>query len=275
MYQNLKNFVSTHPFLIVLMTAIYGYGIFTTSLAPKMPESAFLPIQNSHTIFMLSFTGFFYMVVSGGYLANKAKKYYSDRSIKKNIPAILSVSFLAYSAVYLGMMLESLNFITMSTTEFFLFRQTMILWAAGIAYSLVTLRTDNKRFRYGIPAAILVLSYAWFGWSLLIQNSVELAMYGFTSFVWIPLTFAFGYLFWAYSGGIGKSGLKWISVGMVYMGTTYLFWAPTQNTFMYEVAFFHYNIGASLILLGLVKTPWKQMSEVSKPLELLHKSDDN
>lgn len=274
MRQKLKNFVSTHPFLLVLMTVIYAYGFFTTSMAPKLPESAFLPIQNSHTIFMLSFTAFFYLVISAGYLAYKGKKYYSDRGIKDNVPAVLSVSFLAYSVVYLGMMLESMNYVSIAATEFFMFRQTMILWAAGIAYSLVTLRTDDKRFRYGTPGAILVLSYAWFAWSLLIQNSVELAMYGFTSFVWIPLTFAFGYLFWAYSGGIGKSGLKWISVGMVYMGTTYLFWAPTQNTFMYEVAFFHYNIGASLILLGLVKTPWKQMSEVSHPLELLHKPED-
>lgn len=274
MVSEFREWLGHHPVLVALMFLVYGYGALTSFLTPELvPNSFWAALEGGHTQIMLAVTAITYLGITAVYLIHKGRKYYSDRGLKENIPLIWGVSFLAYIVTYIGIILKASEAITMTEELFFFFRSFMILWAAGIAYGLITLRTSREGLRKYIPLGIAGLSLAWFTWGLFSVGSIEYTMYGFTSFLWVPLTFAFGYFFWAYSGGTGHSGMKWISVGMVYMGATYLFWAPTHQNFLYEVAFFQYNIAASIILLGMTKLPWKEMGDVERPLDLIFEED--
>lgn len=255
------------------MAVIYAYGGLVSVFTPKVSPGSLLMLEGSYTLLMLASTAILYHAITGGYLIYKGRKYYSTRPLSQNIPMIWGLSFFAYIVTYIGITLKALNVVEMTSGMFFFFRSFMIIWAAGIIYGLISLRTGRKNLRRYIPSGVILLSLAWFAWGLLIRGSIEYTMYGFTSFIWIPLTFAFGYFFWAYSGGTGHSGMKWISVGMVYMGATYFLWAPTHENFLYEMAFFQYNIALSIILLGMTKLPWKEMSEVERPLDLIFEED--
>jgi len=274
MVSEFREWLGHHPVLVALMFMVYGYGALMSFMTPELvPTSFWAGLEGSHTQIMLAVTAMTYLGITAFYLIYKGRKYYSDRGLRENVPMIWGTSFLAYIVTYIGIILNASDIITMNAELFFFFRSSMILWAAGIAYGLITLRTSREGLRNYIPLSIAGLSLAWFAWGLFNVGSIEYTMYGFTSFIWVPLTFAFGYFFWTYSGGTGHSGMKWISAGMVYMGSTYLFWAPTHQNFLYEVAFFQYNIAASIILLGMTKLPWKEMSDVERPLDLIFEED--
>lgn len=263
-------FFRHHPVLPVLLLMLFIYGAVTAVVTPQLNPALLGFLQDEFTLFMLSYIAVFYLIVTGAYLIYKGVTIFGDRKLRNNVPFIWGLSFLVYPVVQMGILLGELGVLNTSDPgTFFLTRQSMVLWAAGISYGLVTFRTDSSTWRKIIPGSVLVFGYAWLAWGIYIIQDISYTMYGFTSFIWVPITFVFGYLFWAYSGGLGQKGMRWISVGMVFMGITYILWAPTYNSFLYQIAFFHFNIALSLILLGMVALPWKEMSQVRFPFELV------
>lgn len=273
MASEFRQWLSHHYILVGLMALVYGYGAIASITTPEIALTSFWAgLEGSHTQLMLAVTAMTYLGITSGYLIYKGRKYYGEKSLGENVPLIWGLSFMAYMVTYVGIAMEAV-FLDMTAELFFFFRSFMIVWAAGIAYGLIALRTSREKLRRYIPLGITVMSFAWFAWGLLRIGSIEYTMYGFTSFIWVPISFAFGYFFWTYSGGTGHSGMKWISVGMVFMGATYLLWAPTHHNFLYEVAFFQYNIATSIILLGMTKLPWNEMSDIERPLDLIFEED--
>ncbi|MFB6203879.1 MAG: hypothetical protein ABEK01_05305 [Candidatus Nanohaloarchaea archaeon] len=270
MGQNLRGFLSDNPGLVSLVAALYLYGIYAVSEKSVIAPGSF-PEGSSLQIMLLSGTGLFYLVLTGLYLIHRGRSLEPvSGDLRDNIPLIWGGAFVLYGIVMLGVLLDALGLYTESLpSKFFLTRQFMIIWAAAIGYGLVKFRMRSGFYRRLVPGTILLAGYSWFAWGLLVQKSIEYTMYGFTSFIWVPVTFTFAYLFWKYSRGTGKRGLRWLSAGMAFMGGTYILWAPTHTSRLYLAAFALYDIALGLILVGVTNVPWEKMEEVDTPFEFI------
>jgi len=182
--------------------------------------------------------------------------------------AVWGASFFLYSLVFIGVVFNAFNIVnTHLPNTFFLFRQVMILWAVGMFYGLVSLRTDHPVVRYWIPSIVLAAGYAWFGYGLFSIGDIQFTMYGFLSFLFIPITITLGYLFFRYSSRIKGAGMRWLSGGMFLMGTVYMVWAPMHQSVGYIFGFFLFNIALALIFVGITHLPYEKMQDVKHPLK--------
>lgn len=256
-----KNFISNYRVLLVLLAVVYAYGVYTTVALPKLGPMFLSGLSKTFWLFGLASTSVILLSITGLYLLYKHRQH--------NIKWALSwgLAFLFYAATFLGIALAAFGLVNRSNpVMFFIYRTGMIIWAAGIFYGLSRMVTDNKMITKGLSLAILILGFGWFTNGLLIRGNIEYTMYGFLSFIFVPVSSALGYLFWRYDDMVNGSGMMWLSSGMFLMSLSYMAWAPWHHNFVYVLWFFVFNISLSLILTGLVNIPYEEMSKVKRPL---------
>lgn len=253
--------ISEYKYLWLILGIVFIYGIYSVVYVPQLSPGIFAPLKDTFWLFGLSGMAFFFLIACGLFCLYQWKK--------TNILSCLiwGVSFLIYSLTFVGLMLHSLGIVNTKIPEtFFFFRESMIIWAAGMYYGLSIMVTENKLFTKGITLLILLLGYVWFIHGLFFVKDIEYTMYGFLSFFFVPITFIFGYLFLKYSKMVIGYGMLWLAAGMFLMGIAYMAWAPWHKNFVYALWFYVYNISLSLILVGLTNLPYEKMKTVKHPL---------
>ncbi len=252
---------SKHKYLFLILGVLFLYGLYSVIYLPELGPGMFAPLEKTFWLFGLSGMAFAFLWMCGVFCL------YQWRKTNMFSCLIWGLSFIVYSVTFIGLMLASFGIVNTKQPEtFFIFRQSMIIWAAGIYYGLSIMITENKFFTKGISLLILVSGYLWFIHGLLFVKNIEYTMYGFLSFLFVPVSFLFGYLFVKYSKMVVGSGMKWIAAGMFLMGIAYMAWAPWHKNFIYALWFFVYDIALSLIFLGLTHLPYDRLKLVKHPL---------
>ncbi len=229
--------------IVVVMIGIYATGLFTVLYVPQF-EPALIP-EGTFWLFGLSMQAVLLLMGTGTIL-------YLNW-IKTKYPPLRtwSVAFFMYSITFLGLLFYSLGYIDEKNPfVFFLFRNSMIVWAAFMIQGLSTHLGFDKRIRNLSSIAILVFGYLWFIWGLLVTANIEYTMYGFLYFLFIPVTV---YLSWAFriaAKRTGFSSFNFISLGMAGLTVTYGAWAPWHLNYIYAVWFFMFNMSLVSIFAG-------------------------
>ncbi|MFX1518389.1 MAG: hypothetical protein ACFFCD_00480 [Promethearchaeota archaeon] len=179
------------------------------------------------------------------------------------------LSFLVYSLVFIGLCLQALGVGWANSNDpviFFAFRNVMILWAAGMWLGISSILTEKKIIRFGLSGLIIVASYIWFAYGLLILGDVEYTMYGFLFAVWIPICITVGYAFYLYGSNTGLSSPKFLTVGFIFLAITYMAWAPwhfPDVSYIYFIWFFLFEISLVPILIGFILLPYQVLLKKS------------
>ncbi len=185
--------------------------------------------------------------------------YYTGRQSISTL--VWGLSFLVYSIVFIGLCLQALGIGWANSNDpviFFIFRNVMILWAAGMWFGISNILTGNKVIRYGLTGLIVIASYIWFAYGLLVLADIEYTMYGFLFAVWIPISVTLGYAFYLYGTNTGLSSPKFLTVGFVLLAITYMAWAPwhfPDVSYIYFIWFFLFEISLVPILIGFILIP--------------------
>lgn len=231
--------------ILSVLAIIYILGISVVITVPQL-EPALIP-ADSFWLFGLSLQAVFLLIGTGAViLYNWFRNPYLPLKV-------WSISFFVYSLTFFGLLLTSLGI----TSEkiplvFFLFRNSMIIWAAGMIYGLATHLGFEKRLKRVVTALVLVCGYLWFMWGLLVVSNIEYTMYGFLYFIFIPICV---YLSWAFcraARATGFTSFRYVCLGMIGLAITYAAWAPWHLNYIYAVWFFLFNLSLVPIFAGFV-----------------------
>lgn len=231
--------------ILFILAIIYLLGILVVITLPQL-EPALIP-QETFWLFGLSLQAIFLLLgIAIVILYNWYRNPYSPLKV-------WSVSFAVYSLTFFGLLLTSLGIIDENIpVVFFLFRNTMIIFAAGMIYGLATHLNFDKKLRYLISSLIIIFGYIWFIWGLLLVSNIEYTMYGFLYFIFIPASAYVAWAFYMAAKETGFSSFKYISLGMVGLAITYGAWAPWHLNYIYGVWFFLFNLSLVPIFAGFI-----------------------
>ncbi|MFH0962195.1 MAG: hypothetical protein V1820_05945 [archaeon] len=247
LFRNIKeNFFFSAVFLATLVG-----GILAMIYKPLLPEVEIL--KGTFWLFGLSLQATVIILWIGGYLLyrwNLGKR-------KNSTQLVWGVSFLLYSVVFIGMALQALGFGFADAKLpwiFFVYRQFMILWLAGIYWGLagIVFAKENRLARILPTAAILLIGYGIFANGLFIVKDVEYTMYSFLYLLFVPVCFILSRIFWKYAQLASATFARYLSIGFAGIGITYLAWAPWHKTTFYFVWFFLYVLSLIPLLVGFL-----------------------
>jgi len=245
-----------HWMVILSLAVVYLLGILTVIYKPQFSE--YKPLEELFWLFGLSLNSTILLIAIGGFLICRWAK-------KKNTTNLIwGVSFLLYSIVFVGLMLQA-HGVAWANQKlphiFFAFRQFMILWAAGMTYGLLKIFTNNKKFQIALPALIVLAGYSWFWYGLMKVADIEYTMYGFLFGIFIPVAVFLAYLFWRFAHQNKLISLKFVAGGFLGIALTYGLWAPWHLTKVYALCFFGYELSLVPLLIGFILLPWEQKSK--------------
>jgi hypothetical protein len=229
--------------IILILAVIYIIGLVAVLTVPQL-EPALIPAE-TFWLFGLSLQAIFLLFGTGiVILYNWFRNPYSPLKV-------WSVSFVIYSLTFIGLLLHSLGAIDEKIpVVFFMFRNSMIIWAAGMIYGLATHLGFGRKLKHVIPSLILTLGYSWFAWGLLLVADIEYTMYGFLYFIFIPVCVYLSWAFYRAARTTGFTSFKYISLGMMGLAITYGAWAPWHQNYIYAVWFFMFNLSLVPIFAG-------------------------
>ncbi|MHA2339912.1 MAG: sensor histidine kinase, partial [Candidatus Hodarchaeales archaeon] len=179
------------------------------------------------------------------------------------------------------LMLESFGFEFANSQNpeiFFIFRQGMIFWAAGMWYGfgeiLFSVHQQKKLLQI-IPALFIILiSELWFIFGLLIVSNIEFTMYGFLFSIFIPVSFTIAYMWYVFGfkryilTGYSKRAVFYLIIGFVWLGITYAAWSPwhfAEVQYVYVIWFGLILIALTLMLIGFMMLPYGQSQSSTFP----------
>jgi len=255
--------IKHHALFITVVFIIYVLGIFTITYKPLMPEVEAL--KNTYPLFSLSLISFVILLSIGAYLLYRWK--IMGRTNITNL--VWGISFIFYSLLFFGMMLQALGFQFANTKLpqfFFVWRQFQIIWAAGMYYGVARIITKSKILQQVPTVLIIFFGYLWFVYGLFFSGvsvPIEYMMYGFLHFIWIPLNALLAYLFILFAK---KSKLKspyFLSLGFAGIAITYILWAPWHLTKFYFVCFSLFVLSLIPLLIGFLMIPLERRCKIS------------
>jgi len=275
----IKNFIADHRVFLIVLVLVYLAGIVTilTGFAfPPLPE-----LEVKFYVFGLSLQSLIFIWLISIYLL--ARWYRTGRKNHSNL--FFGLSFLIYSWLFIGMLLSSflnsngqLLFAIADTREvvpFFFWRQSMIIWAAGMWYGISLLLTDRKSLQIVPTLLTLIIFYGWFIYGLFVLRDVTQTMYGFLFLCFIPVCSTISYMFYLYSKKSGLVAPRYLAVGFAFLSAIYAAWGPWHYTdheiygnglFMYYILFFLFVISLVIIYIGFMLIPWEQDSAKYKDI---------
>ncbi|MFX0123236.1 MAG: hypothetical protein ACFFAE_06320 [Candidatus Hodarchaeota archaeon] len=243
---------------IVIIAIIY---IVTTLIVVAKPKGfAIEEIEITYDLFGTSLTGFILILIIGGYLLFR---YFSRARPLEQAPfqLIWGLSFLIYSITLLGLVLQAWGFDFADMTDpviFLVWRTPMILWVAGMWIGVTSLHTDSPQITYLSALLIFLLGESWFFIGLILLRDIELTMYGFLYWEFVPMAFILAILWYNYGKGAGLHSPKVISAGFTLFGIAYLAWAPWHFEDLQYVWFIWFNVylvSLAILLTGFYALP--------------------
>jgi signal transduction histidine kinase len=236
-------------------------------------------LEKSYPIFILSFLAFVLIMFISGSLFYRWSKWGKHLNLSYHLS--WGISYLLFSIVFVGLMLESFGFEFANSQNpeiFFIFRQGMIFWAAGMWYGfgeiLFSVHQQKKLLQI-IPALyIILISELWFIYGLLIVSNIEFTMYGFLFSTFIPVSFTIAYMWYVFGfkryilTGYSKRAVFYLIIGFVWFGITYAAWSPwhfADVQYVYAIWFGLFLIALTLMLIGFMMLPYGQSQSETFP----------
>jgi signal transduction histidine kinase len=214
-------------------------------------------LEKTYFQFTLSLLSLIFVIIIAGLLL--ARWVYWGK-MHGTYQLIWGLSFIAFSSVPAGLLLEALGFEFADLQNpliFFIYRQGMIVWAMGMWYGLVEVvlvyHTHRKYFQF-IPTIIIgIESELIFMFGLFIIQNIELTMYAFLFLIFIPVSFSISYLWFLYYKkntlqGQNKNAVLLLWFGFFWMGICYAAWGPWHFSELRYIYFVWYG----LFLLSLI-----------------------
>ncbi len=262
---NFLNFFRRHaPFLFVLILVLL-FGIYMVITRFQLP-----PVKELGTLFYLFGLSLQALVILWAISFYLLYRWWrGGRQNKVNL--IMGLSFLVYSWVFIGTLLQS--FVNPENGEllfffadlndpfwFFVFRQAHIWWAAGMWYACSLLLTTDRRLQILPSLGIIMVYYAWFVYGLLILKDTLVTMYGFLFLAWIPVNFVIAYMFFLYGRQSDLVSPKFLAAGFVTLGVIYGTWGPWRESgiYMYFIMFYIFILTLMVIFVGFFLIPWER-----------------
>ncbi|MFX0120203.1 MAG: hypothetical protein ACFFCU_19095 [Promethearchaeota archaeon] len=262
--KDITDFITRNSGYIVIMVVIY---IFTTIIVVAKPKGfAVSEIIDSYDLFGASLTGFILLLIIGGYLLYR---YFTKARPLEKAPfqLIWGSSFLIYSITFLGLLLQAWGVDWADMTDPFIFliwRSPMILWVAGMWIGVTKLYTDCPKCTYLAALIIVILGELWFFIGLILVGDIELTMYGFLYWEFVPMAFILAILWYNYGKGAGLNSPKVITAGFTLFGIAYLAWAPWHFDELRYIWFVWFNIflvSLAILLTGFYALPKEILGE--------------
>ncbi len=253
-YKTLKT-VKRHFWFFLGLFILLAIGIASVYHKPKGPE--FEPLEKTSQLFGLSIIsliliwGISFLLITRWLKKNEAERKETYYQI------YWGIAFLAFSLVFVGLTLTSLNVTKESHPEiFFIFRQGMIFWVAAMWWGLSQILQTTKNIRV-IPAfLVIILSEIWFLYGLFLEEDIELTMYGFLTLVFVPMCFSLAYLWYLYSKRRGDVfASRFLAGGHAWLGICYLAWAPWhfgELVYIYFVWYALFTLSLVAIFCGFL-----------------------
>lgn len=250
----IKKILKEHWAIFLTIFLIYLLGIYLVSEKPLFPEVK--ELEKTGTLFGLSMNAAVILLWISFYLL-----YRWNKTNRKNLTNLIwGISFLLYSIVFIGMMLEALGFEFANSKKpeiFFIFREFQIIWTAGIYLGISKILTKSKILQYLPTLLILILGYFWFYYGLINVKDIEYTMYGFLYGIFIPLCVFLAYLFFLYSKRSKLIAPRYVALGFAGIAFTYTYWAPWHLTKFYLICFFTYILALIPLLIGFLLIPYE------------------
>lgn len=230
-----------------MMVVLICSSIVLVSLVPQLPE---IPeLANTFWLFGIAMDTVLILLMISAILIYRW--HFQNR--KNNVLLIWAVSFALFTLPFIGMMLKAWGFPWANDSDpviFFMFRQPMILFAAGMYYGIAKILTKSKPMQVFPTWAILLVGYMWFIHGLLVVGDVEFTMYGFLYSCFVPVVAIIAYSFYMYARDFKLYFPQWLAMGFAWLGVTYLAWAPWHKVNTYLIWFFLFLISLVFIAIG-------------------------
>jgi len=256
--EDILDFITRNIGYIIIIVIIY---MITTLIVIFKPQGFPVPeITTSYDLFGASLTGFTLILIIGIYLVYR---YFTKAKPLEQAPfqLIWGSSFLIYSITMLGLLLQAWGFEFADMTDpiiFLIWRTPMILWVAGMWIGVTKLLTDSPKCTYLAALLILLLGELWFFIGLVLLEDIELTMYGFLYWEFVPMAFILAILWFHYGKGAGLNSPKVITAGFTLFGIAYLAWAPWHFEELKYIWFVWFNIflvSLAILLTGFYALP--------------------
>ncbi len=242
---------------LIYVLGLIIIGLFSTYVLISLPHGIPIPMLEKtfflfglalNTVILLWSIGFFLLI------------RWIKTGMKNPSLIIWSISFFIYSITFIAHLFRALGFSAanenLSTFHFFMYRWSMIVWAAGLLYGLLKIITENKKYQI-IPGLLtLILGFTWLILGLFVipsENPIEFTMYLFLYTIWLPICFSMSYIFAFYGYKTKESGPKLLSVGFLGVMISYMAWAPwhfADVVYIYFIWYFIFLLSLTPILLG-------------------------
>lgn len=253
-----EDFIKNYSAYLIIITIIYAFTTIIVLAAPKgfpIPE-----LETSYNLFGPSLAALILLLLIGSY---QIYRYFTKSPPQQNTPfqVIWGISFYIYAITMLGLCLEALAFEFADMTEpilFLVWRSPMIFWVAGMWLAITTLMTNDKRVQIIPMLLIIILGELWFFLGLIIVKDIELTMYGFLYWEFIPMALILALIWYHYGKTSTLSSPLVIASGFTLFGLVYLAWAPwhfSDVRYMWFIWFNVYLISLALIFGGLYAFP--------------------
>ncbi|MFX0183249.1 MAG: hypothetical protein ACFE95_09245 [Candidatus Hodarchaeota archaeon] len=255
---DITDFITRNSGYIIIIIVIYMISSLIVFIEPRgfpIPE-----LRDTYDLFGASLAGLLLVFFIGGYLVYR---YFSKAQPLEQAPfqLIWGVSFLIYAILLLGLCLQALGFEFADMNDpaiFLIWRTPMILWVCGMWIGVTRLFTDNTRLIY-LPALLIFLfGETWFFLGLIVIQDIELTMYGFLYWEFIPMAFVLAILWYHYGKDSELSSPYVITFGFILFGVAYLAWAPwhfDEIEYVWFIWFNVYLVSLALLLTGFYALP--------------------
>jgi hypothetical protein len=235
--------------LIGLMICVFALGILAVVFTPQWGGPVVL--EKTFALFGLSLLSVVLLLWISGFLYRR----WIITGRKNKTTRLWAIGFALFSVIFIGLIFQSfgVSWANMNVPIiFFIFRQFMILALIPIYLGIVRIVTESKFFRLYLPSFMFLVSYIWFIYGLFILKNIEVTMYGFLLFAFVPITFLIAYFFFEFGQRENIFAMKLISFGFAFMGLTYIGWAPWHGNYFYYIMFFLFVLSLVIILMGFV-----------------------
>ncbi len=243
----MASFIHQNKLLVPILIVSLILGTILVFYTPALESP--IQMEKTYTLFSLSFIAFVISFAIGVYLLTRWLV-----SHKKNEAAIWwGVSFIIFSILFLGLMLQASGVSWANTGEphiFFLFRQTMILWVGGMLFGILAILGATTRFKILSVLLVDILSYVWFYYGLIVRANIELTMYGFLYFSFIPVCVIITYLFIKTAIKEKIHSLLTLGSAFALMAFSYMVWAPWHKNYFYYVCYSVFILSLFMMALG-------------------------
>jgi hypothetical protein len=255
---DITDYITRNSGYLVIIVIIY---MITTLIVIVSPHGFPIPeIENTYDLFGVSLAAFILILIIGGYLLYR---YFSKARPLERAPfqLIWGSSFIIYSITLLGMVFQAWGFDFADMTDpiiFLIWRTPMILWVAGMWIGVTKLYTDCPKCTYLVALLIFLLGELWFFIGLILLDSIELTMYGFLYWLFVPMAFILAILWYNYGKGAQLNSPKVITAGFILFGIAYLAWAPwhfEELKYIWHVWFNVYLVSLAILLTGFYALP--------------------